>query len=440
MQFRQIILNSIFWRGLYFFTVTLLNVVLAQFFGSANTGWIYYLTSFFSFIILIGSLSLESGMGYFSAQKKIGEQSLAFLSFSWTVLIVILSTAYLYFFYDLQVGAVSTKRLILFASTYISGLLLTNFFSALFYAQQNYFLPNVILTICQLGLVMTGMLLYFLTDRMQYAVVFLDAYFACFLLQGLLLAFFYCWKNKVYLRWSMPSFTELTLLFRYSLFALLANGIFFLLYRIDYWFIKHTCVAYPPELLNNYLGNYIQVSKIGQVFLVLPAILASAVFPVTAAGFKKEVNLRLPVLIKSLVIIYLIIVLILAAIGKWFFPWLYGPSFNYMYFPFLLLMPGIVSLAIISLLSAYNSGNNRIHINIIGATIGLAVIIAGDWLFIPKYGIPAAALVSTAGYMSYLLFLLFVFKKEHSILLGNMLIPQKEDWKTLVNLISASWK
>lgn len=440
MQFKKVILNSIFWRGLYFITVLLLNIILAQFFGSAITGGIYYITNLLSLILLLSGLSLESGMSFFASKRKISETKLATFAFAWSLLVVLITIMILYAYPKLPINQFTYKQFFLMSVTYIAGLLFINFFTALFYAQGNYFLPNAIMSICNLIIFIVGIFLYFMHSGKEYLEVFLKIYFIGFVIQGGLLALSYYWKNKLIGKLLLPDKTELSLLFRYSLFALMGNFIYFLLYRIDYWFIQHICEAYTNEELSVYLGNYIQVSKIGQLLLVLPSIVASAVFPRTAAGFKEQVHLKLPSLIKSIIIIYLIIILLLALSGNWVFPLVYGRTYNHMYFPFLLLMPGIISLSVISLLSAYNSGNNNVYINIIGAFIGLIVMVTGDWLFIPKYGIIGASVVSTVSYTSYLLFMLYEFKKEHNVLLRNLLIPGPEDWRALRNFIQLSWK
>ncbi|MEJ7681191.1 MAG: oligosaccharide flippase family protein [Segetibacter sp.] len=75
----------------------------------------------------------------------------------------------------------------------------------------------------------------------------------------------------------MPAFINIRLLIRYALVALAANVIFFLVYRVDYWFVKKYCTLQE-------LGNYIQVSKLGQMLLIIPTIISSVVLPQTAGG------------------------------------------------------------------------------------------------------------------------------------------------------------
>ena len=65
-----------------------------------------------------------------------------------------------------------------------------------------------------------------------------------------------------------------------------ANIVFFLVYRVDYLFVNASPVCTAADL-----GNYIQVSKLGQLLLIIPQIIASVIFPRTASGIeRKELN------------------------------------------------------------------------------------------------------------------------------------------------------
>ena len=75
-------------------------------------------------------------------------------------------------------------------------------------------------------------------------------------------------------------------------------------------------------------------------------------------------------------------------------------------------------------------------LNTKGSIIGLVIIVAGDWLLIPRYGIAAAAVVSSAGYTSYLFYLLYAYKKEYNIAAANFFIPVRADWTRLRQLFT----
>jgi O-antigen/teichoic acid export membrane protein len=109
----------------------------------------------------------------------------------------------------------------------------------------------------------------------------------------------------------------------------------------------------------------------------------------------------------------------------------FGRSFKDMYPAFVFLVPGILSLSGLFTLTAYYSGKNRIGVNIRGSLIALLVILAGDSIFIPVYGIRAAALTSSAGYLVYQAYVLYVFKHEYQTSLNQFFIPRISDWKKL---------
>ncbi len=121
----------------------------------------------------------------------------------------------------------------------------------------------------------------------------------------------------------------------------------------------------------------------------------------------------------------------------WLFPWVYGASFDRMYPAFLLLVPGILALSVIALMAAYNAGKNKVSTNMKGGLIGLATILAGDCWLIPAYGIKAAAAVSSAGYTSYLVYFMYIFKKEYQVPARHFFLPVPGAWQKLKQLFSS---
>ena len=107
-----------------------------------------------------------------------------------------------------------------------------------------------------------------------------------------------------------------------------------------------------------------------------------------------------------------------------------------MYIPFVLLIPGTLAVAALNPLVAYYSGKNQLRTNLQGSLLALVLIIAGDALFIPRYGIAAAALVSTTGYVLYYGYVLLIFKHEYGIPVSGFFYPKAADLYRLKKLIS----
>ena len=86
--------------------------------------------------------------------------------------------------------------------------------------------------------------------------------------------------------------------------------------------------------------------------------------------------------------------------------------------PFLLLLPGIFSLSVLTLFSAYYGGNNKLIVDVKGAGIALVFVVTSNCIFTQKFGLSAAAIISTIGYtinLWYSTFIFFKSEKDHSI-------------------------
>ena len=272
-----------------------------------------------------------------------------------------------------------------------------------FYAKQNFITSNVV------GISINALLIILLMNVNVYSWLnnetFIFIYFGSFLLAGFIMLILFFNKLRIpKIEWIDKR--QLKKLFNYSLLVFLSNVISFLLYKIDYWFVNKYCS--PEEL-----GNYIQISKVGQMFLLLPGILAASLFPLFAGNHITKMEDALKFISRTVFFIYLLGCSFLVVVGKWLFPFVFGGSFFGMYQPFLFLIPGILSLSMVSTMAAYFSGTNRVPVNLAGSFLALVVIITGDALLIPRYGITAAAAVSSAGYITYHIFVLYTFNRIH---------------------------
>jgi O-antigen/teichoic acid export membrane protein len=89
--------------------------------------------------------------------------------------------------------------------------------------------------------------------------------------------------------------------------------------------------------------------------------------------------------------------------------WLLGSSFDQVYPAFVRLIPGIYALGPLAIIAAYFAGRNRMALNLWGALIGFCLMLAGDWLFIPRFHIMGAAIVSSIAYIGYFVYGYIVF-------------------------------
>jgi O-antigen/teichoic acid export membrane protein len=339
MNFQQQILQSLIWRGAYFVSILVMNIFLSRYFEAGNAGWIFYICTNFSFILILVGLTIENGVNYYASKKQIDDKQLTWFAIAWSVLVAIIVLIGLWFYFGRyrDTTVITRAQYLYYAVCYIAGIQLTNFFTVLFYTKKNFFLPNLLMVILNV--------LFILIIPKQQGIedtnpeIFIKLYFAYFLITGIVLTIAFVWKNKSYQNISLPNFASLKLLTRYAIMALAANIIFFLVYRVDYWFVDRYCS--PEEL-----GNYIQVSKLGQMLLIIPTIISSVVFPHTAGGMQlsemKDNILRIG---RITTLLYVIMFVLVLAIGNRVFPMIFGDTFQLMYVPFLILIPGIWALS-----------------------------------------------------------------------------------------------
>jgi O-antigen/teichoic acid export membrane protein len=247
-----------------------------------------------------------------------------------------------------------------------------------------------------------------------------------------LLAIAFIVLNNSYKNISLPDKGSLKLLLKYSLLALTSNIIFFFVYRIDYWFVKYN----TESCTSADLGNYIQAAKLGQMLLIVPQIFASVIFPQTASGaLKNNITESIVVFFRIFFQVLLVALIVVGILGDWFFPAVFGASFNNMKIPTLFLLPGIFSLSVLCLLSAYFGGIGKVKINVIGGLFALVVVIIGNLIFIPKYGIIGAAAVSTIGYTVNLMYSFIHFFKDNPIRIKTLFAFNIGDWYWLKNTL-----
>jgi len=424
-------MQSLLWRGLYFITVLLLNIFLSRYLQAANTGFVYYLSNIFSFTLIIFSVSLESGITYFASGKIIDPKKLIWFTVAWSFAVAILALAavYIYLFFTPGIPAISDSQFYFFSTCYIAGLFLTNCGTALFYAKNNFILPNFLLIFWNIVLIIIIPKFGVAKDLSQAGNI-LQLYFLIFLLQGLSVCIAWLVKEKNITAVSLPTAIEIKKIFKYSAVVVTGNIIFFLVYRIDYLFVNASPVCTAADL-----GNYIQVSKLGQMLLIIPQIIASVIFPRSASGInRKELNSSLMTIARLFSQLYLLIIIITVVGGTWLFTGMFGETFNKMQWPFIILMPGIFSLSVLAMLSAYFSGKGNLRVNLTGAALALLVVIIGDYFFVPLYGILAAAAISTLGYTVNLGYSLYIFYKDYDINFFDFFRWRKSDYRWLRSL------
>lgn len=426
----KLIQQSLIWRVYYLLTAILLNVVYARVLQAGTMGVIYYLTANFTLFLLLVSMSMESAFTFHASGNLIDSNQLASFGILWSVFISILLFFFLgYYFSHVEKNIpLNKEKYVQYGLCFIVGMFLINCTTALFYAKRNFFLPNFLLGLLNL----LAIVLLIAEKRFLGNSFFFETFFfAIPLVEGIILLIVLAIMNNTFIHFSLPTPAQLHILFRYSMMAALANITFFFVCRIDYWFVKYNCTA-------NDLGNYTQASKLGQLFLLVPQVISSALFSQTASGeLQKDVSETMVRLFRILLQVFMAAIILIVLTGSWAFPYIFGETFNQVQISLLFLMPGLLCLSILSLLSAFLGGKGNVLLNVKGSLYGLIVVISLNFLAAKHYSIYFAAIISSIGYATCFLYSFYHFASIIKFKRNEWWHFEKADWlwvkKVLIN-------
>ena len=423
MSFRNLLQQNLFWRGWFYLSLFLLNIVIARAYGAGISGKLFFTINSLQLILLITSFSLQSGILYYSSKEKNHQPFLSILSLAWPFAASLAAMGIIYFFFP-GLSELSTQDLFLQqVFPYVAGTMLVTFFSALIMSNDDYRSGNLFPALINLFLILVVPLHG--NPLSVSRELYIHLFFYSYLLQGLSLAFFYFIKsNRGPFNWNSSLMKNV---FRYSAIALISNLAYYLLYRVDYFFVEYFCDAKA-------LGNYIQVSKFGQLFLMIPSTMAAVILPMVAKGNALYEPLKL--MGKALFFLWLIILLVLVIAGKSIFSFLMGPSFNDMQLPLIYLFPGIYFLSQVTLLSAYFGGKGMLRLPLMANLIAIVIMVITDLLFIPSMGIKGAAIACSISYGVNLTILYYYFYRKTGIGWMEYFVPSKKDVRAVIPLLN----
>lgn len=394
------------------------NVLLARYCLANHFGVLNFVTNNLAILLLVISLGLEAGIGYALVQKTIPKERLASLALLVTPAVILFVFLLLPLF-NFSLGFFNSQLLVSFSLLFLAGNLLLNVSAPFYQAEGRYKRVTTIGAFFNAGLCALGITFLVLDPEHEYLKLFVLLYAALYFLYGLFLSL----KPLTYLRrngFALPTKKQLQPFFRYAFSALAANLLFLLVYRVDYWFVEAYCS-------NAALGNYIQASKLGQLFLLLPTFIATPVFFTSDATLDGNPARVLPLITRWVFVATLAALVLALLLGYYLFDVIYGPTFDQVFVCLLGLAIGITALSVNRIICAFWARSGQVQFNIIGNAIALAAIVLLDALFIKRYGIVAAALISSVGYVLFLTFNLILLKRKYGVRLLPFFVPALGD-------------
>ena len=77
MNLDKLLRQGIRWRGFYYISSLVVNILLARLLTAGVSGQLFYLVNFFSLVILVAGCSMESGFTYFASGNMIAVHKMA---------------------------------------------------------------------------------------------------------------------------------------------------------------------------------------------------------------------------------------------------------------------------------------------------------------------------------------------------------------------------
>jgi O-antigen/teichoic acid export membrane protein len=393
--------NSFLSKALYLATQLLINIALAHKLGSSNSSHIFYVLNALSLVIMLAVFNVDNALNIFASTPNSKPYSLANAAILFAIFTASIAT--ILFYFTSKSLEIVGAFMPFFIFIYIVSSILILYISSLLLATRSLLLPNLAIS-CVNILFLCWVYTSVKSQLSSHNIIIALSISYC-LQTVLLLLFFY--KFKLANAWvSLPFLTTIRPLLKFAIVGFTANFIFFLVYRIDYFFVN--------ILVNNQyqLGNYIQASKMAQLLLIGPQIMASFL---SSQLVKLSPNFSFKAVLKNLVILYAILFaccfLFCYFFGNFWVNLLFGNSYNSLIVPLLVLLPGIFCLSVSSIFSAFFSSKNKQGYNLYAAIVALFVLLIGTFFCKNIYSITIAAMLSSIAYFTEFLFCFFAYKR-----------------------------
>lgn len=422
MQFNKALRHTISWKVMNTVITFCINLLLVRLLGASQSGVFFYDVTLLSLLVLLQGFSLESGIIFLGSKKNEDESLLSAALIQWLILQVFVAALILQF--------INVSLSMPYAILFVLSNITITYFSALFAANKIFLTPNIILTCVNLLLLIFLSVNWFtsgLVTKNTAVVNPVHFYIYGFALQALLMVIFFRKDFKTGFDLSLFKVSFLKRLFSFSGIAFISNLLFFLLTRIDYYFVAKFCSDIS-------LANYIQVSKFGQLLILVPSMIAAVIFPFTAGTGEKIYLEKTQFYCRVITGVFLPLMLAIAVTGFWLFPVLFGDGFELMYPAMLFYLPGFYALSIVTVLAAYTGGRGMIMVNLAASAFALVIVVVADIILIPVCGINGAAIASSLAYFTCMIYLLLRLRKKEYFFTMDFFGLKPSDLKRLTSL------
>lgn len=402
----------------------LIGIIIARALGPNGKGLLAVIVMIGTTIINLGNLGIGKFNTFAISNKSVKEKDIISNSF-WLGLIISLVSFFvvLVLAFNLPIFFRNIPRsYLLIYLVSLPFIFWANFFDGILIGEQKFRLYNIFSVITQ-SISLIGVILLLLVFRLN--VFYVVVWYALINVIDALLP-----MRSVLSRHGL-SFKIDANVFKKSLdygLRIFLTGIFSLLIlRIDLYMVN-----FFKGMAES--GLYSLASTFGNIFFYLPSSITTVMFPkinIENKSKKESVARYSRISFLSVSVLALGTLLFI----KYPIGLLYGREFLSAVQPILLLLPGLIALSVSNVLGLYFLSTKypfKLTISWFLATILNALL---NFIYIPQYGMIAAAITSTISYLLVFGFHYYFFHKETKMSFYDILVPRKEEISSIIERI-----
>jgi O-antigen/teichoic acid export membrane protein len=408
----------------------LTTVLLTRMVGASDFGVLSLMIANASLLNLISSLGISSGITYNLAAKSLHEHkilSVTFLLLLFQIFIIsIFECGWFLFHHNFWILKGGTLMDFILGISFFISLSVIEKYNALYYGRQRYLLANNIVFWGNLAVLSSLFILLIRETENSY--IFFIIYISGSIFQAIMLVATY------HIKYIKPAFgaflnqVEFKLFFSYSFLAFITNILQYLAYRADYWFVDYFKGS-------TQLGLYSVSVRVAQLFWIVPGLFAAIIFPKVASKQTEGNSHNFLALIRIMNTFNITAGLILYFFSPNLIVWIFGVEYSDSVTPFQILLPGVISFCITTVLASYFAGINKLKVNFWGTILCVLVILFLDFIFIPRLGIKGAAIASSIGYTLSTIYNIIMFKQLVKVRFSQLFLIGKEDLQYIRGLL-----
>ena len=388
---KQITENG-FYRALFLVFQLLNTILISRLTGPSGFGLYSLMVVNANFLLMLTSLGIPSGILFHASVNDRSTRSLLRLAWIFTFLqvLLIMATEVLHYLFrgtfliwqDRNIDAGVAGML------FFAAIVITEKYYALYHGYARFTRYNKVTAIVNILLFLALLFGLFLPTGIGVVTV-MYIFISAQALQSLVLAFGF--RDQA--RGSDPAKpADRYALLSYSIQSFLANMLFFLLTRLDFWILEY---VHGKEQL----GIYALAVRIVQLMLILPGLLSSITLPGIASQAMDVKTVHR--IFRFLNTLNLAVVLILLLLSPRIIPFVFGEDFRQSSTLLMILLPGMLFLAAQTMLATYFAARRQVRMNVFSTALALVIAILLDLLLIPSMGASGAAIASSISYFIY---------------------------------------